>query len=187
MKKNNKILYEKIMRNIAKQVKRALNESEELNITLEDIEDRIKNASDGIYIADHDHLRMDAWDVYVVRDHSFEKYHYVMLTDSDYYHSTGLINGIRQLRDENPDLNVYYCDVIWRTFPMKYYICDDDGLERMMKRINADAIYDIMNDMHYKSRKPMTVQVDDEDTDNDEYSNFGEWEETFYDEAFSKK
>lgn len=164
----NKLLYEKIMRNVAKQVKRALNESEGLDITLEEIEDKIRTSKDGIYVAYHDHLRMDAWDVYVVRNHSFEKYHYVMMSDSDYYHTTGIVNGIKALKKENPDLPIYYCNVGWSTFSGTYSEYGFEPLEQMVKALNADGVYDVLNNRcgnisMFKPKEILTIPIDDWD------------------------
>lgn len=169
----NKLLYEKIMHNVAKHVKRALNESEGLDITLEDIEDRIRMSEDGIYVAYHDHLRMDAWDVYVVRDHSFEKHHYIMMSDSDYYHTTGIVNGVKTLKKENPDLPIYYCNIGWSTFSGTYSEYGFEPLERMVKALNADGVYDVLNNRcgnisTFRPKETLTVPIDDWDEDDED-------------------
>lgn len=151
MRKSNKALYEKIMRNVAKQVKRALNESEyKLDITDNDIEEVISNSEDGIYVMYYDHLYMDAWKVFIVRDfHIIRRDQFAILDDG--YSYGGEFKGARskvyELKSANPDLPVYYCDVAWHTFPQEFRKCDQDTLDRYVKIFHADGIFSILDNI----------------------------------------
>lgn len=155
MIKNNKALYEKIMCNIAKQVKRALNESEyKLDITDNDIEEALTKAKDGIYIMYYDHLYMDAWKVFIVRDfHIVRKDQYAIFDDG--YSYGGPFKGARSkvydLKQDNPDLPVYYCDIAWHTFPQEFRKCDQNTLDAYVKRFHADGVFKLSDCIKHES------------------------------------
>lgn len=149
MKRNNKILYEKIMRNVAKQVKRALNESEyKLDITDNDIEEALTNGKDGIYIMYYDHLNADAWKVFIVRDYHIIRRDRFAFFDDGYSYGgkfKGASSRVYDLKQDNPDLPVYYCDIAWHTFPQEFRKCDQNTLDTYVKRFHADGVFKLTN------------------------------------------